>query len=86
MMKTGDLIDPKTNEAVKTINARDLWWQIINARAETGEPYMINIDTCNEHLPKEQKDLGLKLDKVIYVQRLHLLQMKKGQQYVVCLL
>ena len=55
------LIDPKTNEAVKVINSRDLWWQIIHARAETGEPYMINIDTCNKHLPKEQKDLGLKI-------------------------
>ena len=51
------LIDPKSGEAVKIINARDLWWQMLNARAETGEPYMINIDTCNEHLPKEQKDL-----------------------------
>ena len=55
------LIDPKTGEAVKTVNARDLWWQIINTRAETGEPYMINIDTCNDALPKEQKDLGLKI-------------------------
>ena len=55
------LIDPKTGEAVKTVNARDLWWQIINTRAETGEPYMINIDTCNNALPKEQKDLGLKI-------------------------
>ena len=55
------LIDPKTNEAVKTINARELWWQIINARAETGEPYMVNIDKCNEALPKAQKDLGLKI-------------------------
>jgi len=53
------LIDPKTGEAVKTVSARDLWWQIINARAETGEPYMVNIDTCNEALPKEQKTLGL---------------------------
>jgi len=35
------LIDPKTGEAVKTVNARDLWWQIINARAETGEPYIL---------------------------------------------
>tara|TARA_R110000824_G_scaffold127118_3_gene287079 strand:- start:190 stop:2085 length:1896 start_codon:yes stop_codon:yes gene_type:complete len=55
------LIDPKTKEACKTINARSLWWQILNARAETGEPYMINIDTCNEALPQEQKDLGLKI-------------------------
>ena len=55
------LIDPKTQEAVKIINARDLWWQIIHARAETGEPYMINIDTCNKYLPREQKELGLKI-------------------------
>ena len=55
------LIDPKTNEACKTINARSLWWQILNARAETGEPYMINIDTCNEALPQGQKDLGLEI-------------------------
>ena len=55
------LIDPKTKEAVKTINARELWWQLIYARAETGEPYMINIDNCNEAFPKEQKDLGLEV-------------------------
>ncbi len=55
------LIDPKTNEAVKVINARDLWFQIINARAETGEPYMINIDTCNDALPEQQQKLGLQI-------------------------
>ena len=53
------LVDPKTNKAVKTVKARDLWWQILNVRAETGEPYMVNIDTCNEAMPKQQKDLGL---------------------------
>ena len=57
------LIDPKSKEAVKIINARDLWWQILHARAETGEPYMVNIDRCNEHLPKQQKDLGLKIQQ-----------------------
>ena len=55
------LIDPKSNEAIKTINARDLWWQLLNARAETGEPYIVNIDTCNEALPQKQKDLGLEI-------------------------
>ena len=55
------LVDPKTNEAVKIVNARDLWWQIIYARAETGEPYIVNLDICNEQLPKEQKDLGLEI-------------------------
>jgi len=32
------LIDPKTNTAVKTVSARDLWLQRIATRAETGEP------------------------------------------------
>ena len=55
------LIDPKSHEAVKTVNARDLWFQIINARAETGEPYIVNIDNCNDSLPQKQKDLGLEI-------------------------
>ena len=53
------LIDPKTNTAIKTVSARDLWWLLISTRAETGEPYIINIDRCNESLPDEQKALGL---------------------------
>ena len=57
------MIDPKSGEAVKIVSARDLWWQLLNARAETGEPYMINIDRCNESLPQEQKDLGLKINQ-----------------------
>ena len=53
------LIDPKTNTAVKIVQARDLWFQIIQTRMETGEPYLINIDNCNAALPEEQKKLGL---------------------------
>jgi len=55
------LVDPKSNEAVKVVSARDLWWQLINARAETGEPYIVNIDNCNAALPQKQKDLGLEI-------------------------
>ena len=55
------LIDPKTKDAVKNVSARDLWWQIIHTRAETGEPYIVNLDNCNDALPKEQKDLGLSI-------------------------
>ena len=55
------LIDPKSNQAVKTVSARDLWWQLIHTRAETGEPYIVNLDRCNEALPAEQKELGLKV-------------------------
>ena len=55
------LIDPKTNVAVKIVSARDLWFQIIQARMETGEPYIVNLDVCNEALPVEQKKLGLEI-------------------------
>ena len=55
------LIDPKSNKAVKTISARDLWFQLLSARAETGEPYIVNIDNCNAKLPKQQKELGLRV-------------------------
>ena len=53
------LIDPKSKQAVKTVPARDLWWQLVHTRAETGEPYIVNADRCNEYLPQQQKDLGL---------------------------
>ena len=55
------LIDPKSNEAIKIMPARDIWFQIINTRAETGEPYIVNLDRCNEELPQHQKDIGLKV-------------------------
>jgi ribonucleoside-diphosphate reductase alpha chain len=65
-VKTDDewrLIDPKTNEPTKVISARELWMRLLETRAETGEPYLINIDTCNEALPKGQKDLGLQINQ-----------------------
>tara|TARA_R100000654_G_scaffold2122_7_gene7819 strand:+ start:6531 stop:8438 length:1908 start_codon:yes stop_codon:yes gene_type:complete len=55
------LIDPKTKTAIKTLQARDLWWQLIHTRAETGEPYIVNLDRCNEAMPRPQKDMGLKI-------------------------
>ena len=55
------LIDPKSGDAVKIVKARELWSKILETRSETGEPYLINIDTCNDHLPKEQKELGLEV-------------------------
>jgi ribonucleoside-diphosphate reductase alpha chain len=65
-VKTDDewrLIDPKTNEPTKVISARELWMRLLETRAETGEPYLINIDTCNEALPEKQKDLGLQINQ-----------------------
>ena len=57
------LVDPKTNTAVKTVSARDLWFQLLQTRMETGEPYIVNLDTCNDALPEEQKKLGLKIQQ-----------------------
>ena len=55
------LIDPKSGDAVKIVKARELWSNILETRAETGEPYLVNIDTCNNALPKEQRELGLEV-------------------------
>ena len=55
------LIDPKSKQAIKTVSARDLWWQLIHTRAETGEPYIVNLDRCNEALPQSQRDIGLQV-------------------------
>ncbi len=54
-----DLIDPHTKEKVRTISARDLWQKILETRVATGEPYVCYIDTVNDGLPQQQKDLGL---------------------------
>ena len=55
------LIDPKSKQAIKTVSARDLWWQLLHTRAETGEPYIVNMDRCNEALPEPQKEIGLEI-------------------------
>lgn len=54
-----DLISPKTKQVIKTINARKLWFKILEVRLETGEPYLLFIDNINKQLPKWKHDLGL---------------------------
>ena len=39
-----------------TINARDLWFQILDAQMETGTPYLLYKDACNKK--SNQKNLG----------------------------
>lgn len=55
------LRSPKTNEVIKTINARKLFQKILEIRIQTGEPYLIYIDTANKFLPKHQRELGMKV-------------------------
>jgi len=41
----------------KTMNARDLWFQILDAQMETGNPYLVYKDTANNK--SNQKNLGV---------------------------
>ena len=41
------LLSPKDKSIIDTLNARELWIEIITMRLETGEPYLIFIDTVN---------------------------------------
>ncbi len=55
------LRSPKSNEVMREVNARQLWQRILETRLQTGEPYLLFIDTVNLALPKHQRELGLKV-------------------------
>jgi ribonucleoside-diphosphate reductase alpha chain len=44
-----------------TVSARNLWIRLLTARIETGEPYIIFIDTVNRQIPQHHKLAGLKV-------------------------
>ena len=46
----------KKNMGTKTINARDLWIKMLESQIETGTPYMLYKDACNQK--SNQKNLG----------------------------
>jgi ribonucleotide reductase alpha subunit len=46
----------KSGNIRKTINARDLWFKILDAQMETGTPYLLYKDSCNKK--SNQKNLG----------------------------
>ncbi len=54
-----DLIDPHYKTVTGKLNALDIWRKILTMRAETGEPYIVYIDTVNRALPQHHKDKGL---------------------------
>ena len=56
-----DLIDPHSNNVVKTVSAKTLWVKLIQNRVETGEPYIMFGDTVDEGLPHFQQKIGLKV-------------------------
>ena len=46
----------KANKARKVVNARDLWFKVLDAQMETGTPYLLYKDAAN--LKSNQKNLG----------------------------
>ena len=55
------LRSPKTKAMLREVDARQLWQRILETRLQTGEPYLLFIDSVNRALPKHQRELGLKV-------------------------
>ena len=53
------LKSPKDGIVQSTVSARNLWIRLLTARIETGEPYIIFIDTVNRLIPQHHKLAGL---------------------------
>ncbi|TGW14606.1 ribonucleoside-diphosphate reductase subunit alpha [bacterium NHP-B] len=53
------LRSPKDGRVISKVSARTLWSRLLSARVETGEPYILYIDTVNRAIPEARKALGL---------------------------
>ena len=53
------LKSPKDGIVQSTVAARNLWIRLLTARVETGEPYIIFVDTVNRLIPQHHKLAGL---------------------------
>ena len=56
-----DLISPHNQKVIHSVKARDIWIKILTMRIETGEPYILFIDSVQSHMPETYKALGLKV-------------------------
>lgn len=56
-----NLVCPHTKEVKEVVKARDIWEEILEARALQGEPYLFKISHANRALPETQKKKGLKI-------------------------
>lgn len=53
------LVDPHRKVAVKELDATEVWRKILKTRVETGEPYLLFIDTVNRAVPAHHAEKGL---------------------------
>ena len=56
------LINPNNGEVTEVVSARELWMKLMELRMQTGEPYVIYIDTANRQLPAWLKASGLHIN------------------------
>lgn len=57
--RTYKLIDPHYQTVAKELNAVEVWRKLLMIRAETGEPYILFLDTVNRAIPPHHKEKGL---------------------------
>lgn len=69
---TWDLIDPHSGKVVETMEARDLWEEILLTRFRTGEPYVNNLDEANDKMHPALKEAGLKIHGSNLCNEIHL--------------
>src|SRR3546814_4769009 len=56
-----NLRSPKDQSVRGTVDARSLFQKLVETRLATGEPYIVFIDQVNRTMPKQHRDLGLKV-------------------------
>ena len=66
------LRDPHTGATRDTVQARELWQRILEARFRTGSPYLNFIDTARRGLPEAQRKLGLTINGSNLCNEIHL--------------
>lgn len=54
-----ELLSPQTNACLRKVDAREIWYKILDARMETGQPYIVFIDRLRETTPEHHKKAGL---------------------------
>lgn len=57
-----ELISPNTGDTIEVVSAKYLWMKILETRMETGEPFLIFLDTANNKLPHWLKERELKIN------------------------
>lgn len=56
------LINPANGEVIEVVSAKYLWQKLLDLRMQTGEPYIVFIDSANRALPSWLADKGLKIN------------------------